>query len=130
MTALQIAAVYVAANILILIWLAARVVSRRVKGEISRGDGGSDDLALAIRVHGNASEYIPGAMVGLVVAALLCPVGLEWIIHVVGGVFTAGRVLHAFGFGRSIVKLRQIGILMTWAAMIGLVGVLLWLALG
>ncbi len=129
MSALQIVAVYIAANILILFWLAFRVVLGRVKGPTSIGDGGSDELALAIRVHGNASEYIPGAMVGLLALALICPEGLIWPLHALGGTFTFARVVHAFGFGRGIVKLRQIGILLTWAAMLGLVVALVWFAL-
>ena len=51
MSALQVASVYVAINILMLVWFGLRVVARRFRGKISMGDGGSEDLARAIRVH-------------------------------------------------------------------------------
>jgi len=115
MTGLQVASVYIAINILILIWLAVRVVSRRRSGKISIGDGGSDDLAIAIRVHGNASEYIPATLVGLLALAFLeSPV---WSLHALGITFTLGRVMHAFGMGGPII-FRQLGVLFTWLTMV------------
>ncbi|MEQ3747078.1 MAG: MAPEG family protein [Henriciella sp.] len=116
MTALQVAAVYIAANILIMVYLAFRVVARRFKGNVSMGDGGSKSLAKAIRVHGNASEYIPGTMVGLLALAFLsAPL---WAIHAIGIMFTLGRLLHAVGMSRGPIQFRQLGIMLTWAAMV------------
>ena len=69
MSPLQIAAIYIAANILILIWLSFRVVAWRRKTRGVANDAIPDGLARAIRVHGNASEYIPAAMLGLLVIA-------------------------------------------------------------
>mgnify|MGYP001800368618 FL=1 len=116
MTALQVASVYIAINILMLIWLAFRVVARRFRGKISMGDGGSEDLAKAIRVHGNASEYTPPMLVGLLAFAFLqAPV---WGIHALGIGFTLGRILHAIGMGGGPLILRQLGMLITWTAMV------------
>lgn len=116
MTEFQVAAVYIAANILIMVYLAFRVVTRRFKGQVSMGDGGSESLAKAIRVHGNASEYIPGTLVGLLAMALLsAPI---WIIHALGITFTIGRLLHAVGMARGPIAFRQIGMVLTWTAMV------------
>jgi len=116
MSGLQVAGVYIAINILILVWLAVRVVSRRRSGKISIGDGGSDDLAVAIRVHGNATEYIPAMMVGLLALAFLqSPV---WSLHALGIAFTLGRVMHAFGMGGGPIIFRQLGMMLTWLAMV------------
>ena len=125
MSALQVASVYIAINILILLWLAFRVVSHRFRGKISMGDGGSEDLAVAIRVHGNAAEYTPAMLIGLLALAFLhAPV---WSIHALGIGFTLGRVSHAIGMGSGPVILRQLGMMLTWTAMVILSLALLYL---
>lgn len=116
MSGLQVASVYIAINILILIWLAVRVVSRRRSGKISLGDGGSDDLAVAIRVHGNATEYIPAMMVGLFVLAFL--EGPVWSLHALGITFTIGRLMHVIGMGSGPIIFRQLGVMLTWLSMV------------
>ena len=124
MTGLEVASVYVAVNILILVWLAFRVVTHRARGKISLGDGGSDDLAVAIRVHGNASEYIPAMLVGLMALAFLS--APNWVIHALGATFTLGRLMHPIGMTRGPIQLRQIGILLTWLCLVILSLVLLY----
>ncbi|MEM9571249.1 MAG: MAPEG family protein [Pseudomonadota bacterium] len=115
MSALQVASVYVAINILMLVWFGLRVVARRFRGKISMGDGGSEDLARAIRVHGNASEYTPPMLIGLLVLAFLnAPI---WSLHALGIGFTIGRLMHAVGMSGGPILSRQIGMLMTWTAM-------------
>lgn len=126
MTALQVAAVYIAVNILILIYLAVRVVAGRRKDQVSMGDGGSESLATAIRVHGNATEYIPAALVGLLALAFLsAPI---WAIHALGISFTLGRLLHAIGMARGPIQFRQLGMVLTWTPMVILSLALLYLA--
>ena len=125
MSALQVASVYIAINILLLVWLAFRVVSRRFRGKISMGDGGSEDLAKAIRVHGNASEYTPAMLIGLLALAFLQ--GPVWSIHALGIGFTVGRVSHAIGMGSGPLILRQLGMVLTWTAMVILSLALLYL---
>jgi len=116
MSGLEVASVYIAANILILVWLAFRVVSRRFRGRISMGDGGSDELATAIRVHGNATEYIPATLVGLIALAFLqAP---NWAIHALGVAFTLGRLMHPIGMTSGPLILRQLGVILTWASMV------------
>ena len=126
MTELQVAAVYIAVNILILIYLAVRVVAGRRKSQVSIGDGGSESLGTAIRVHGNATEYIPATLVGLLALAFLsAPI---WAIHALGVSFTLGRLLHAIGMARGPIVFRQLGMVLTWAAMVILSLALLYLA--
>lgn len=126
MSALQVASVYIAVNILILVWLAFRVVSHRFSGKISMGDGGSEELAKAIRVHGNATEYIPAMLVGLLALAILsAPI---WSLHALGIAFTFGRLIHAFGMGGGPLIFRQLGIMFTWTSMVILSLALLYLA--
>lgn len=116
MTGLEAASVYVAVNILILIWLASRVVARRFPERISLGDGGDERLTKAIRVHGNASEYVPGMLIGLVALALL--EGSVNVIHGLGIAFTLARLSHVVGMSGGPIQFRQIGILVTWLCMV------------
>lgn len=115
MSALEVAGVYVAINILMLVWFAMRVVARRFRGKISMGDGGSEDLARAIRVHGNASEYVPPMLIGLLALAFLdAPI---WSLHALGIGFTLGRLMHALGMSGGPLISRQLGMMLTWTAM-------------
>lgn len=116
MSALQVASVYIAVNILLLVWLAFRVVGHRFSGKISMGDGGSEDLARAIRVHGNATEYIPPFLVGLLALAFLS--APTWGLHALGIGFTFGRLLHVVGMGGGPIIFRQLGIVLTWSGMV------------
>ena len=127
MTTLTTAAVYIGVNILLLWFLSFRVVGRRRAAQVPLGSGGDLDLEIRSRVHGNAAEYIPVTMLGLyVMTQLAAPL---WAIHAVGGVFTAGRVLHAIGLTSSILPARAWGMVLTWIGMLGAGGGLIWLAL-
>ncbi|MEL7108473.1 MAG: MAPEG family protein [Pseudomonadota bacterium] len=115
MSALEVAGVYIAINIFMLVWFAMRVVARRFRGKISMGDGGSEDLARAIRVHGNASEYVPPMLIGLLALAFLdAPI---WSLHALGIGFTLGRLMHALGMSGGPLISRQLGMMLTWTAM-------------
>jgi len=124
MPPLEAAAVYVGINILLLIYLSSRVVFMRRSAKVSVGHGSNVELELRTRTHGNASEYIPAMMVGLVTAAYMGIPAL-WI-HILGASFTFGRVLHAIGLSRTVFPLRVSGMLLTWFAMILIAGMLIY----
>lgn len=126
MNDMQTAGVYIAVNILLLIYLALRVVRNRRRGKIRLGDGGDEGMERAIRVHGNASENIPIAMIGLVAMVSLQAGAL--MIHICGSVFTAGRLIHAFGLSTGALAGRQLGMLLTWLSMLAIAGIILWKA--
>jgi uncharacterized membrane protein YecN with MAPEG domain len=60
---------------------------------------GDDILVRAIRAHGNAAEYMPLALLMLLLLALLGAPLL--LIHALGIGLTAGRVFHAAGMFRE-----------------------------
>jgi len=124
MPPLEAAAVYVGINILLLIYLALRVVLTRRSAQVSVGHGGNAELELRTRVHGNATEYIPAMMIGLVTAAYM-GIPVLWI-HVLGGTFTFGRILHVIGLSRNILPARASGVLLTWIAMIAIALMLIY----
>lgn len=127
MTPIAAAAVYTGVNILILLFLSFRVVGRRRSAQVSLGTGGDAELETRVRAHGNASEYIPAAMLGLFAAASLgAPL---WAVHAIGGVFTLGRVLHGFGLSAGVLAPRALGMVLTWLGMLGAGVAAIWLGL-
>lgn len=130
MTKLDWASVYAGVNMLLLFLLAFGVVQARQKHKVSLGDGGNPAVLQAMRAHGNATEYIPAALVGLGLMAILDPIPVL-AVQVLGGVFTLGRVLHAIGLSTSggLSAGRAIGIICTWLAFIGIGGALIWAGL-
>ena len=124
MTSTDAAAIYVGLNIVLLVALGARVVARRIAAGVAIGDGGDEELSLRIRSHGNASEYVPAFLVGLFMSAAL---GLAvWLVHLYGLMFTAGRVAHAWGLSKTVVRARQAGMVATWTAMLLVAGALVY----
>jgi uncharacterized membrane protein YecN with MAPEG domain len=122
-------ALWAGLHIVLLLVLSVLVVRQRQTHKIALGDEGVPELAQAIRAFGNASEYIPAALVGLTVLAVAgAP---PFAIHVVGVVLFAGRVIHAVGLsmsgGASIP--RGIGIVLTWLAYVVLGVALLFYAI-
>lgn len=126
---LPITSLYAALAALLLLGLAARIPRLRRRHQIGIGDGDQPDLALAVRVHGNAVENIPIALVLL--ALLEIQGGASAGLHVAGATFLVGRALHARGLARSrgATHERVWGMSLTWLALLGMAGWLLALAL-
>ena len=108
------AALWAGLNLILLLVLSVRVVRIRRKERIGLGHGDNPELERAVRAFGNASEYIPSALVALALLALLAaPAGL---VHALGVTFTVGRVAHAVGLSRSggATLPRAVGVIATW----------------
>ncbi|MCW5752772.1 MAG: MAPEG family protein [Alphaproteobacteria bacterium] len=104
---------------LILLGLSWRVVDLRRRHRINLGDGGRPDLERAIRVHGNFVEYVPLALLLL----LVLEAGGEmprWLLAALGGLLVVGRLLHAQGLasrpGASFGRFA--GTLATWVTIL------------
>lgn len=126
MTPITAAAIYIGLNILILFFLACRVVGRRRSARVSLGTGGDGELEQRVRAHGNAAEYIPAVMLGLFV---LASIGVQvWLIHAIGAAFTLGRVLHGIGLSGNVLPARMLGTILTWLGMLATGIGLIWFA--
>ncbi|WP_430427896.1 MAPEG family protein [Parasphingorhabdus sp.] len=112
---------------LFLIWiLGLRVTQIRINLNIGTGHGHNPRLERAIRAHGNATEYVPGLLVGLLVVALLgySPI---WI-HTLGGTLFFARLLHAHGIqdlSRPLPPTRVAGNALTWIVTLIMCGMLI-----
>ena len=112
------AALWVGLNLILLLVLSVRVVRLRRRHGVVFGDGEVADLAQAVRAFGNATEYVPAALIGVVVLALLGAQPL--LIHAAGLLLFVGRVAHAWGLSRSggASAPRAVGVVVTWVAYI------------
>lgn len=127
MTGIQIVALYVALNLILLAILTVRVGSVRMKEKVNLGDGGNIALNARIRAHGNYIENAPFALIGLM--ALLGVSAPDLMLHIFGGVFTLGRVAHAQGMAKGNAEGvgRGIGALLSLLTFLGMAGCLLFL---
>ena len=96
---LTISPIYAGLLGLLIVWLSVGVSTVRRQKKVSTGDGGEKALFKAIRVHSNAIENIPIAVILLVLLELQGAPG--WALHFAGATFLAGRLLHAYGLGRE-----------------------------
>lgn len=80
---------------LISLVLSAKAGSIRGKTGISIGDGGNQELLLAMRKHSNFVEYVPLLLI-LIGSLEVNGVGSQ-TIHIMGACLVVFRVAHAFG---------------------------------
>lgn len=124
MSALQAAGLWTALLILLLVVLSMRVMLRRRGARISLGDGKAGELAAVSRGFGNAAEYTPLMIGALILLAQLGASPFE--IHLLGGSFLAGRLIHPLGLDPNRARpARVIGMALTWFPLLGAVSMLL-----
>lgn len=110
----MVSSLYAVLGALLLIKLSLNVVRLRNQYRVSYGDGGFYELQTAIRVHGNAIEYIPIALILLIFMEMN---GAQiWMIHLCGLILIAGRVLHSYGLKNHDASYRRSGMAATYIA--------------
>src|SRR5262245_61481836 len=99
---------------IVLLYLSGRVVQARAGANVIFGDGGNPLLLQRIRVQGNFVEYVPVGLVLLLVLELNNAAPL--LLNGLGGSLFLGRLLHAFGLGRTTQASfgRFVGTVLTW----------------
>lgn len=105
---------------LLVLALAFRVIARRLKVKVGIGDGGDHELQRRVRVHANAVEYLP--------LALILLGGMELngypnaVIHGFGITLLVSRLMHAWGLSRisGASPGRFVGTLLTLVLMIAM----------
>ncbi|MFZ5671254.1 MAG: MAPEG family protein [Pseudomonadota bacterium] len=114
-------ALWVGLHILLMLVLSLLVVRLRNRHKVFLGDEGIPELAQAIRAFGNASEYVPPGLAGLIVLDLAGAAPL--LIHLGGLLLLTGRVTHAVGLSRTggTSIPRALGMTLTWCAYVYLI---------
>jgi len=123
------AALWAGLHLILLLVLSVLVTRQRRKHHVEIGDGGVPALNQAIRAFGNATEYVPAAIAGLGILALVNAPPL--LIHPVGLILFVGRVAHAVGLSRSTQATlpRALGVLATWISYVAIAAALLFYAI-
>jgi uncharacterized membrane protein YecN with MAPEG domain len=113
-----ITALYAGLLGLLMLTLALRVVAVRRSSSIGLGDGGDALLLSRIRIHGNATEYVPLALI-LMLILEINGTSATWM-HGLGIALLVGRVAHAQGLTRTegISPGRFAGMFLTWAVIL------------
>lgn len=99
---------------ILLVMLSWGVSKVRLRERVTLGAGDVSDLESAIRAHGNFIEYVPFALVLLMLSeSTATPF---WLLHAMGGSLLAGRLLHAYGIRQpgSANIYRKFGAALTW----------------
>ncbi len=115
---LTITPIYAALIAFLYVALSVNVIRQRRTGKISVGDHGDKAMIKAMRTHANCAEYAPFALLLIAMVELQDAGG--WLVNLLGMLLLAGRLLHAYGFGKTpqIIILRQIGMGLTFTAIL------------
>ncbi|MES0880346.1 MAPEG family protein [Roseibium sp. SCP14] len=99
--------------------LTVRVIKARGTEHIGLGDQGNERLLRRMRAHSNCAEYVPFALLLILMLELMGAAG--WLLYGLGFTLLIGRVGHAYGFSREpeIGNLRVAGMILTF----GVIGV-------
>ena len=113
-----ITAIYAAITAILFIGMSAYVITMRAKTNVALGDGGNPTMLLAIRRHGNMTEYAPFALLMMGLAEML-GLGGAWL-HISGTALIVGRAIHPLGLHISEGSIipRVAGTLATMAAIL------------
>ncbi|MEM7218769.1 MAG: MAPEG family protein [Pseudomonadota bacterium] len=114
----MLTATYAAALALGFVALSLRTIALRRRSGVALGGGDSPALERAMRAHGNFAEYVPLALILIVLLELRDGAGMT--IHLLCGVLIAGRVSHALAVSRidEPVRLRVLGMVLTLGVLI------------
>ncbi len=121
-----ITALYGALNAILNIALANRVSTIRRRDKVSLGMGESKDLLVAVRVHSNNAEFVPLAIVMMLLAEL-CGAS-SMFLHLLGGALFLARIAHVIGMALKAPNVwRVLGTAITWGGIVVASAYVLWL---
>jgi len=117
---------YAAISLLLVLVLAYRVVRVRLASRTGLGAGGSVVLEQRIRAHGNAVEYLPMGLLGLLLLELTGHAA--WLVHALGATLVLARMLHAWGLSVSAGTSpgRFLGTVLTWLVFVAMAVLMVW----
>lgn len=109
---------------LLVLGLAMRVMWLRNTRKVGLGTGDVPELARAVRAHANATEYVPLALLLLIVLAF--DQAPDWQLHAFGITLLVARLLHAFGLSRfaGLSFGRVTGVMLTLLVMLAMAALL------
>ncbi|MBL25704.1 MAG: hypothetical protein CMM48_17615 [Rhodospirillaceae bacterium] len=120
---LEITGLYAAILAILLVAASINVIRNRVKNEVDLGDGGKGVMLRAIRAQGNFIEYVPMALILM----LLLELNREsaTLLHGLGITLVVGRLLHFYSIVGEKMPPRLAGMLCTFGVLLVGAGMLL-----
>lgn len=114
---LPVALTTTGAAALINLWLGVRVSRVRISDRVLIGDNGNPRLLARMRAQANFTEYTPFVL--MLVALIEFGIGSALWLWAVAALYLLARLAHAIGMD-GWRPARMIGILFTWATLLGL----------
>jgi len=114
----MVVAIYASIYTLIIFGLSLKVIKNRGKYRVSVGDGGVEELQIAMATQSNAVEYLPIALL-LLLLLELNGAG-AWLIHLFGVLLIAGRYYHYKGMFGKRLRQRVLGMKITLYTLLAL----------
>lgn len=123
---ISITALYAAILAFIIVALGINVTVHRVKLGVPLGDGGNPQMLRMIRLHGNAVEYIPLALV--LMLAYEINGGWHTALHIIGIALVAGRLIQTWAIWSTEIAGpgRGTGQTLTWLSIAALAVLNIW----
>ncbi|MCF2909389.1 MAPEG family protein [Pseudoalteromonas sp. DL2-H2.2] len=94
------------------------IIGLRHKHQVALGDGGHPALERAIRAHANFMEYTP--LLLILLFALEFQGGEAIWLYLTGGTYLVGRILHSFALNMANLKLRVMGMALSFLSLLAL----------
>jgi len=118
-----VTALYAGLSAVLIVVLGMLVVRQRIRTRTPLGTGRAPALECAVRAHANTIEYVPIALLLMLIAELNR--GAASMLHSYGIALIAARILHAWGISRTPKPNpgRLIGTALTWMVITGLAAV-------
>lgn len=121
-----ITAIYAAILALILTVLSAKAGLLRGKLGIPAGAGDNAEMTLAMRRHGNAAEYIPIAIILMMILEMN---GVStYVLHGIGATLVIARIAHPLGISNLQSPMRLVGAGLTALIIVVAAVLVLWQA--
>ena len=114
----HIVSLYAALLAFAFVGLSIRTLRLRKRLRIVIGDAGDTSMLRAMRVHANFAEYVPLALVLMLLVEAAG--GAGWLVHVLGVALLLGRAAHAWGVSqvREDFRFRVFGMAMTFGVLL------------
>lgn len=109
---LSISMLYAGLLTLLFFALSVNIIRLRWRDRVGLGTGDSQDLKVAVRIHGNFSEYVPLLLLLLVMMELQGASAA--LLHGLGAALFVARICHALGLTLSVGP--------SWARTVGVLG--------
>jgi len=114
---MTITAFYASLLAVLFLVLSVRVIGWRREKRVELGHGEEPELLRRMRVHANFAEYVPFTLLLMALAESMAPP--RPLLHLVGLILIAGRLIHAYGLSQTpqILRYRVWGMTLTFAAL-------------